>query len=132
MAATIPPWGATASFHASLIVVANRPSPTTSSSRSSHPVPIAVVLPDVCAASRPHIGCDPSQTLGRPGDMGLRWQCVCIDCADPASLGRWWADLLGWRVTLDEPDEVVIEPPAGSPEDGVSPDLLFVKVPEAK
>jgi hypothetical protein len=26
----------------------------------------------------------------------------------------------------------VLEPPAGSPEDGVSPDLLFVAVPEAK
>ena len=25
-----------------------------------------------------------------------------------------------------------IEPPAGSPEDGVSPDLLFVKVPDGK
>jgi hypothetical protein len=29
-------------------------------------------------------------------------------------------------------DEVVIEPPAGSAEDGVSPDILFLKVPEAK
>jgi hypothetical protein len=26
----------------------------------------------------------------------------------------------------------VLEPPAGSPEDGVSPDLLFLKVPERK
>jgi hypothetical protein len=26
----------------------------------------------------------------------------------------------------------VLEPPAGSPEDGVSPDLLFCKVPEGK
>ena len=29
-------------------------------------------------------------------------------------------------------DEVVLEPPEGSPEDGVSPDLLFLKVPESK
>jgi catechol 2,3-dioxygenase-like lactoylglutathione lyase family enzyme len=64
--------------------------------------------------------------------MGLRWQAICVDCADPASLGRWWAELLGWRVTYEEPDEVVIEPPAGSPEDGVSPDLLFGRVPEPK
>ena len=27
---------------------------------------------------------------------------------------------------------MVLEPPAGSPEDGVSPDLLFLKVPEPK
>jgi hypothetical protein len=47
-------------------------------------------------------------------------------------LGRWWAELLGWRVTHDDEDELVLEPPAGSPEDGVSPDLLFGRVPESK
>ena len=55
-----------------------------------------------------------------------------MDCADPASLGRWWAELLGWRLTYERDDEVVLEPPAGSPEDGVSPDLLFGKVPQPK
>jgi hypothetical protein len=55
-----------------------------------------------------------------------------VDCLDPASLGRWWAELLGWRITFDEADEVVIEPPEGSPEDGVSPDILFARVPEKK
>jgi hypothetical protein len=64
--------------------------------------------------------------------MGLRWQAICIDCADPTSLARWWAELLGWRVTYDEPDEVVIEPPAGSPEDGVSPDILFSRSSDPK
>lgn len=55
-----------------------------------------------------------------------------IDCVDPIPLARWWADLLGWRVTFEEPDEVVLEPPKGSPEDGVSPDILFARVPETK
>jgi hypothetical protein len=64
--------------------------------------------------------------------MSLRWQAICVDCADPATLGRWWADLLGWRITYEADDEVALEPPAGSPEDGVSPDLLFLKVPEPK
>ena len=64
--------------------------------------------------------------------MSLRWQCTVVDCIDPASLGRWWADLLGWRITYEVADEVVLEPPEGSPEDGVSPDLLFGKVPESK
>jgi hypothetical protein len=64
--------------------------------------------------------------------MGLRWQTICVDCADPASLGRWWAELLGWRLTYERDDEVVLEPPAGSPEAGVSPDLLFGKVPQPK
>ena len=64
--------------------------------------------------------------------MTLRWQCICVDCRDPRLLGRFWADLLGWRITHEDADEVVIEPPAGSPEDGVSPDLLFGRVPEPK
>ena len=64
--------------------------------------------------------------------MSLRWQNICIDCDDPITLGRWWAELLGWRITDQEPDEVCLEPPAGSPQDGVSPDILFIKVPEPK
>jgi hypothetical protein len=32
---------------------------------------------------------------------------------------------------VDE-DQVFLEPPAGSPEDGVVPDLLFLRVPEGK
>ena len=64
--------------------------------------------------------------------MSLRWQCINIDSVDPAPLARWWADLLGWRITFEEPGEVVLEPPKGSQEDGVSPDMLFARVPEAK
>ncbi|MCP3975254.1 MAG: VOC family protein [bacterium] len=55
-----------------------------------------------------------------------------IDSVDPVSLGRWWANLLGWRITFENPDQVVLEPPAGSPEDGISPDMLFLRVPETK
>ncbi len=64
--------------------------------------------------------------------MGLRWQCIVVDCIEPAALGRWWAELLGWRITFEEPDEVVLETPEGSPEDGVSPGILFIRVPEPK
>jgi hypothetical protein len=64
--------------------------------------------------------------------MSLRWQAVCVDVGDPGSIGRWWAEALGWRLTHEEDDEVVLEPPAGSPEQGISPDLLFLKVPEGK
>ena len=64
--------------------------------------------------------------------MSLRWQCIVVDCVDPVPLARWWADLLGWRITFEEPDEVVLEPPKGSPEDDVSPDILFGRVPETK
>jgi hypothetical protein len=64
--------------------------------------------------------------------MTLRWQAVCIDAVEPAPVAAFWEGALGWRRTYDGPDEIVLEPPAGSPEDGVSPDLLVLKVPEEK
>jgi hypothetical protein len=65
-------------------------------------------------------------------DMAIRIQTVTIDTADPGPIARWWANALGWRVTYEADDEFVIEPPSGSPADGVSPDLLFIKVPDDK
>jgi glyoxalase superfamily protein len=64
--------------------------------------------------------------------VALRWDCICIDSTDPATLASWWAELLGWRITSEEDDEVVLEPPAGTPADGISPDIMFARVPEAK
>ncbi|MGI9004701.1 MAG: VOC family protein [Streptosporangiaceae bacterium] len=64
--------------------------------------------------------------------MTLRIQCPCIDAADPATLASFWESALGWRRTHEEEDGVVLEPPAGSREDGIVPDLLFLKVPAAK
>ena len=62
----------------------------------------------------------------------MRWQCMCVDSTDPGRVAAFWEQALGWRRTHDSPDEIVLEPPAGSPEDGVSPDLLFLRVPEGK
>ena len=64
--------------------------------------------------------------------IGLRWQAVIVDCADPEPVATFWAAALGWRRTHVSADggEIVLEPPAGSPEDGVSPDLLFIRVPD--
>jgi predicted enzyme related to lactoylglutathione lyase len=64
--------------------------------------------------------------------MGIRWQSVCIDASQPAQLADFWAAALGWRITYSDPDEIVLQPPAGSREDGVGPDLLFLQVPEGK
>ena len=64
--------------------------------------------------------------------MTVRIQCLCIDTADPAKLASFWESALGWRRTHEEEDQVVLEPPAGSREDGIVPDLLFLKVPEEK
>jgi catechol 2,3-dioxygenase-like lactoylglutathione lyase family enzyme len=64
--------------------------------------------------------------------MDIRIQCLCIDSAHPSTSADFWAAALGWRRTYATDDEVVLEPPAGSPEDGVVPDLLFFKVPDGK
>jgi predicted enzyme related to lactoylglutathione lyase len=64
--------------------------------------------------------------------MELRVQALSIDSTDPRRIAPFWEAALGWRRTWDEDDEVVIEPPEGSAEAGVAPDILFLKVPEAK
>jgi hypothetical protein len=62
--------------------------------------------------------------------MTLRIQCVCVDCHDPEVVAGFWQAALGWRRTYERPDEIVLEPPAGSAEDGVAADLLFLRVPD--
>lgn len=64
--------------------------------------------------------------------MDIRIQCLCIHTTDPLRLATFWQAALGWRLEAGNEDEVVLEPPEGSPEDGVAPDLLFLRVPEEK
>ena len=64
--------------------------------------------------------------------MEVRIQCLCIDSADPARIADSGASALGWRRTWEDEDQVCLEPPVGSPEDGIVPDLVFLKVPEGK
>jgi predicted enzyme related to lactoylglutathione lyase len=62
----------------------------------------------------------------------LRIQCLTIDAADPRRLATFWEAALGWRRTEEDDVEVVIEPPSGSPQDRVAPDLLFLRVDDAR
>jgi Glyoxalase-like domain len=62
--------------------------------------------------------------------MTIRIQNISIDCLDPVRLAAFWAEALGWRITSVEPEEVVLEPPVGSLEEGIVPDVLFLPVPE--
>jgi predicted enzyme related to lactoylglutathione lyase len=62
----------------------------------------------------------------------LRIQALAFDAHDPDALAQFWEAALGWRITDADDEEVVLEPPADSPEDGVVPDLLFLRVPETK
>jgi hypothetical protein len=64
--------------------------------------------------------------------MSLRWQSLNIDAASPRSLAAWWAEFLGWHITFERDDEVVIEPPAGSGSGGAPSDIVFARVPESK
>jgi hypothetical protein len=59
--------------------------------------------------------------------MSLDWEQTIIDARDPAALGRWWRDALGWVVVNDGPDEFEIRPMADQ-----LPGLLFAAVPELK
>jgi hypothetical protein len=42
--------------------------------------------------------------------MGLESEQVVIDAGDPVTLGRWWAEALGWVVVNGDPDEFEIRP----------------------
>ena len=55
-----------------------------------------------------------------------------FDTADPAGIASFWESALGWRRTFEDEDQVCLEPPEDSPEDGIAPDLVFLKVPEGK
>ncbi|SDC47739.1 VOC family protein [Actinokineospora iranica] len=61
--------------------------------------------------------------------MPTRMVSVVIDALDPPALARFWADLLGWRVSFADAEEVDVAAPA---EDGWAMDLVFVPVPEPK
>jgi predicted enzyme related to lactoylglutathione lyase len=59
--------------------------------------------------------------------MGLDWEQTNIDARDPAALGGWWQEALGWVVVNDDPEAFEIRPAADR-----CPGLLFVAVPESK
>ena len=61
--------------------------------------------------------------------MSTRLVNVVVDAADPPALARFWRDLLGWRVSLEEGGEVDLQAP---PDDGWELDLVFVPAAEPK
>jgi hypothetical protein len=64
--------------------------------------------------------------------VDIRIQCLVVDAHDCELLARFWSAALGWRITVETDDEWAIEPPVGSPEVDVAPDILFVRVPDPK
>jgi Glyoxalase-like domain len=59
--------------------------------------------------------------------MSLEWEQVVVDAAQPAALGRWWANALGWVVTFEADEEYEIR----SAPDRL-PGLVFVPVRDSK
>ena len=64
--------------------------------------------------------------------MGIHIANICIDSISPRETAEFWAAALSWQIVDDDGDEVALQPPAGSPEAGILPDLLFLRVPERK
>ncbi|MCA1823091.1 MAG: VOC family protein [Mycobacteriales bacterium] len=63
--------------------------------------------------------------------MSSRWHTTVVDCVDPQTLAKWWAQLFDVPV-VDESangEEEFVVAPIG---EGVEPYLLFIRVPEPK
>jgi predicted enzyme related to lactoylglutathione lyase len=59
--------------------------------------------------------------------MGSRWHTLTVDTTDPARLGRWWAEVLDYRIEHEDADEVIIAPNGTG-----HPGLSFARVDEPK
>jgi hypothetical protein len=59
--------------------------------------------------------------------VALEWEQVIVHSTDPETLGRWWADALGWVVVYSSGDEFEIRPEADR-----TPGLDFVRLDEPR
>ena len=60
--------------------------------------------------------------------MALLIDCLGFDCADPAALAAFWAEVLDYdNLPSDDPDEAAV-----APKDGKGNHILFLRVPEGK
>ena len=58
--------------------------------------------------------------------MGSRIGDIIVDCHDPELLASFWSAVLGYRIFARDDSGVAIRGAT------VSPDILFIRVPEAK
>jgi hypothetical protein len=59
--------------------------------------------------------------------MALEWEQVVVHALDPATLGQWWAEALGWVVVYASDDEFEIRP-----EPDRMPGMDFVRIGEPR
>ena len=56
----------------------------------------------------------------------LSIQCITFDSENPSIPGKFWSEALGWRISISNDEEVVVENPNGGA------DLLFLKNPDPR
>lgn len=59
--------------------------------------------------------------------MSLEWEQVVVASSDPAALGRWWSEALGWVIVDDDPVVFEIQP-----EPDRLPGILFLASSDVK
>lgn len=59
--------------------------------------------------------------------LACKFSELSIDSLHPERIARWWADVLDYRITEVDEEQVEIAGPAGS-----GPTLVFARVPERK
>lgn len=59
--------------------------------------------------------------------MTLAWEQVIVHSLDPGTLGRWWAEALGWTVVLSSHDEFEIRA-----EPDRLPGVDFIRIDDPK
>ncbi len=55
----------------------------------------------------------------RQPDISIGW--LCVDAADPVALARWWSELVGGEVNVDQDGEAILrggDPPGTSRKGG--------------
>ena len=63
--------------------------------------------------------------------MTLRIDALNVDATDAATIGRWWAEVLGWQIGEEDADSLLIAPGV---VDGATTGqaILFYDVPDVK
>lgn len=64
--------------------------------------------------------------------MTSKFTELCIDCADPRGLARFWCAVLDYQVQHEDDEIVTIGPPGADHPGPVPPALTFARVPEGK
>ncbi|MDR3082128.1 MAG: VOC family protein [Streptomyces sp.] len=59
--------------------------------------------------------------------MASSWYSIVVDARDPIRLAHWWAEVIGYEVVFESPDEAAI-----ARDHETYPGMVFVPVPEDK